>query len=80
MEKREAKKLIGGVDPDFVIKQAHDFVNAPPDPDFRYKGRKNRTIYKVIESPGRFFGIKFGKVRIGFWIEFEQKGNDHLKR
>ncbi|MCM3323287.1 hypothetical protein [Cytobacillus kochii] len=69
---QSAKKMIGGVDPDYVIKQAEDFLNAPADPNFSYKGSKTRTIYKVIESPGRFFGIKLGKVRIGLWVEIER--------
>lgn len=69
---QSAKKLVGGVDPDFIVKQAEEFLNAPPDPNFGYPGRKTRTIYKVIESPGRFFGIKLGRIRIGVWVEIER--------
>ncbi|MCM3005680.1 hypothetical protein [Priestia koreensis] len=66
---QSTKRLVGGVDPDYIYKQAQDFLNAKPDPDFGYKGRKSRTIYKVIESPGKFFGLKLGKFRLGLWIE-----------
>ncbi len=69
---QSAKKLIGGVDPDYVYKQAQDFLNAPADPDFGYKGRKTHTVIKVVEAPGKFYGLKLGKVRIGVWVEIER--------
>lgn len=72
---QHVKKLVGGVDPDFVVKQAEKFLNSPPDENFGYKGRKTRTVIKVIESPGRFYGLKWGKWRIGLFIEEEADEN-----
>jgi hypothetical protein len=73
---KSAKKMAGGVPVDYVIKQAEDFLNTPADPNFGYKGRKTRTIIKVIESPGKFLGIKIGRFRIGIWCEVEGDSNE----
>lgn len=70
---QSAKKMVGGVELDWVVKQAEQILNAKPDPNIGYPGRRPLTkIYKVIESPGKFFGFKFGKYRLGIWREEER--------
>jgi hypothetical protein len=72
IKKIELSEKIGGVDPDYVIRQAEKFLNTPADPNFGYKGRKTHTVIKYVESPGKFFGIKIGRFRIGVFTEYER--------
>lgn len=72
---RQNKKLIGGVDPNFIIEQAKDVVRvrtpeeiAEEKKSISYPERKNINVIKRFEVPGKFFGIKIGKYRIGLWI------------
>ncbi|SDM41858.1 hypothetical protein [Bacillus sp. OK048] len=69
---QSTKRMAGDIPIDYVIRQAEAFLNASPDPNFGYKGRKTRTIIKVVESPGKFYGVRFGKIRIGIWCEVER--------
>lgn len=74
--KESDKDHINGVSREYILKQAEAYTRKPsPEEietaslDIQYPGRRVRTITKVIQAPGKFFGIKVGPVRIGVWVE-----------